>query len=415
MVKTVILTLIKLLAIMGMAYCFKTYQFIHVPQFSLFSFGVGSALLLAAGFLSIYYKRSITFHLSLTTAGVLIFHSLTTEKSIGWALIVFVVPIAFLWTSIAQDRPVNSKSSKNCLVLVSVIFAVSGCLLLTDSFDVIDQDWIVSYVLNLAPYLTSTSFLFAWLSSVACLIFIICLFEGRFLSLYIFIINSFGMVYPSIEILAFCSISSALILIGVEIIHMEKIAYYDQLTEIPGRRALMKKLDQISGTKCILAMLDVDHFKKFNDTYGHDVGDDVLRVVAKFVGKVDGGFGYRYGGEEFTVVFHHGDIKKAYKSLDNVRLNIQNYVLKLRDQANRPKDIDESSELRDQSSAKIEQCVSVTISAGMAESWAISPKPEFSKTSDKELDRLLQTLEYSDKALYSAKRNGRNQIQVASV
>ena len=53
-----------------------------------------------------------------------------------------------------------------------------------------------------------------------------------------------------------------------------------------------------------MAMIDVDHFKKFNDTHGHDIGDQVLKLVAARLAQVEGGgIAYRYGGEEFAVLF----------------------------------------------------------------------------------------------------------------
>ena len=61
----------------------------------------------------------------------------------------------------------------------------------------------------------------------------------------------------------------------------------------------------------MVAMVDVDHFKKFNDTYGHDTGDSVLRMIATKLQKVGGGgTAYRYGGEEFSIIFN-GKNKKG--------------------------------------------------------------------------------------------------------
>ncbi len=58
------------------------------------------------------------------------------------------------------------------------------------------------------------------------------------------------------------------------------------------------------GPTYVIAMMDIDHFKKFNDTCGHHAGDEVLKVVAKHIGRVGaGGLAYRCGGEEFTVLF----------------------------------------------------------------------------------------------------------------
>ncbi|MER3423211.1 MAG: GGDEF domain-containing protein, partial [Nitrospiraceae bacterium] len=60
------------------------------------------------------------------------------------------------------------------------------------------------------------------------------------------------------------------------------MAYHDDLTGLPGRRALNETLLKLSG-RYTIAMVDVDHFKTFNDQYGHDVGDQVLRMVASHV------------------------------------------------------------------------------------------------------------------------------------
>jgi len=72
---------------------------------------------------------------------------------------------------------------------------------------------------------------------------------------------------------------------------------------LPSRRALIERLPSL-GRRYTVAMVDVDHFKNFNDTYGHDAGDQVLRMVASRLGEVSGGgTAFRYGGEEFTILF----------------------------------------------------------------------------------------------------------------
>ena len=67
---------------------------------------------------------------------------------------------------------------------------------------------------------------------------------------------------------------------------------------------------QRHGRSVSVVLLDVDHFKKFNDRYGHDVGDQVLRMVAARLASAPGGCrAYRYGGEEFTIILPgtHGE------------------------------------------------------------------------------------------------------------
>ena len=171
------------------------------------------------------------------------------------------------------------------------------------------------------------------------------------------------------------------------------MAYQDDLTKIPGRRALNEKMESLGG-KYVIAMMDVDHFKKFNDTHGHDVGDDVLRMVAAKMDEVSGGGKtYRYGGEEFCVVFNNKDLSACKPHLEAVRETIASYKLKIRDKKSRPKRGKKGAKLRGKKE-KVKS-VSVTISVGVAERGGKIQKP-------------VQVIKEADKALYKAKEAGRN-------
>jgi PleD family two-component response regulator len=168
------------------------------------------------------------------------------------------------------------------------------------------------------------------------------------------------------------------------------MAFRDDLTGLPSRRALNERLMD-SGRKYIIAMLDVDHFKNFNDTYGHDVGDQVLKMVAgKINGVKGGGKPFRYGGEEFTVIFPRRRLAEAIPHLEEVRKAIAAYQLVLRDSA-RPKKAVQGKNQRGSGSG---ETVSITISIGVAESGDRSTPAE--------------VLREADQALYRAKRKGRN-------
>ena len=81
------------------------------------------------------------------------------------------------------------------------------------------------------------------------------------------------------------------------------LAYHDELTTLPSRRAFNDSMQRLQQPYSI-AVVDIDHFKKFNDTYGHDTGDQVLRLVASNLARVTGGGrAYRCGGEEFNILF----------------------------------------------------------------------------------------------------------------
>ena len=124
------------------------------------------------------------------------------------------------------------------------------------------------------------------------------------------------------------------------------MAYRDELTGLPGRRALNERLKGL-GKHYSIAMMDVDHFKKFNDVYGHDIGDEVLKMVAKHIGGITGGgTAYRYGGEEFCVVFPGRNIDYCKPFLEAVRGSIENYRMRVRDFKHRPQEAKTARERR---------------------------------------------------------------------
>ena len=136
-------------------------------------------------------------------------------------------------------------------------------------------------------------------------------------------------------------------------------------------------------------MADVDHFKKFNDTYGHDVGDDVLRMVAAQLARVTGGgTAYRYGGEEFTILFPRAEAKEVETHLNLVRSVIEQALFRIRGPL--PKGL-KVKKGQDPAIAK------VTISIGVAERSDTCTTPE-------------AVIKAADTALYKAKKAGRNRV-----
>ncbi len=176
-----------------------------------------------------------------------------------------------------------------------------------------------------------------------------------------------------------------------------QMAFRDELTGLPGRRALNERLQRL-GRDYVIAMVDVDHFKKFNDTHGHDVGDQVLRLVASQMRKVGGGGkAYRYGGEEFTLLFPGKTVEQCMPHMEAVRIGIEQYRMQLRDSQSRPRDDREGKQRR---AGKTASEVSVTVSMGVAERQAEQRTPQ-------------EVIKEADKALYSAKAAGRNCIRSA--
>lgn len=171
------------------------------------------------------------------------------------------------------------------------------------------------------------------------------------------------------------------------------MAFRDELTGIPARRALNEALVQLPG-KFAVAMLDIDFFKKFNDKHGHDVGDQVLCMVASKLKQVGGGGKiFRYGGEEFTVLFPGKTSKEILPVVERLRKSIENAVFYVR-HPERPR---KKSKIEHKTSVKTGNKLSVTISIGVAE-------PKGNKK------RAHAVIKAADKALYRAKKKGRNQV-----
>lgn len=172
-----------------------------------------------------------------------------------------------------------------------------------------------------------------------------------------------------------------------------RLAFHDELTGLPGRRALDETLRGLGGTFTI-AMVDIDHFKRFNDRHGHDAGDQVLRMVSENLSSTTGGRAYRYGGEEFAIVFPGKDAAEVRDDLDDLRISIADRKFALRS-PDRPKI--KPDKPKNRSYAKR---VTVTVSIGAAGSNTRRRSPA-------------SVLKAADKALYRAKRAGRNRLVAA--
>ncbi len=163
-----------------------------------------------------------------------------------------------------------------------------------------------------------------------------------------------------------------------------QFSHVDPLTELWNRRALMDRIHQEwnrferSGGVFSAVILDIDHFKKFNDTYGHHVGDEVLRLVAMACKDQarQNDYPARYGGEEFVILVTETDAYGAAGFADRTRIAIQNLSLTVG--------------LSD---------VAVTASFGVADSTMVDDPGKL--------------IPLADEAMYRAKSAGRNRVEVA--
>ncbi len=164
-----------------------------------------------------------------------------------------------------------------------------------------------------------------------------------------------------------------------------EISHTDELTFLPNRKQILGDLQRETmfadryGTPFSISMMDVDHFKKINDTYGHPVGDEVLRSLAdelrQHIRHPDS-IG-RYGGEEFLVILPHSVLKSATEQAERLCAHVRSLVIKAG-----------------------EHDISLTISMGVAQ-YKVHKEDWFT------------FLTRADKALYQAKNNGRDQWVVA--
>jgi diguanylate cyclase (GGDEF)-like protein len=169
------------------------------------------------------------------------------------------------------------------------------------------------------------------------------------------------------------------------------MAFRDTLTGILSRRALDQELLKL-GNQYAIAMVDIDHFKKINDQHGHDIGDDVLRMVASILEtsahncKV-----FRYGGEEFTVLFPGKKTNEILSVLERMRTNVERkaFFLRAPDRpAKKPQTI---------SKTQPKGSIHVTVSIGAAHSSS-------------QVSQAYDVLKKADTALLQAKSSGRNRV-----
>ena len=189
--------------------------------------------------------------------------------------------------------------------------------------------------------------------------------------------------------------SAAGVIVIFAVLHeSHRMAFRDELTGLPSRRALQQALAAL-GPDYAIAMVDVDHFKLFNDTHGHAVGDQVLKLVAVHLAGVQGGGrAFRYGGEEFTLLFPGVAPLQVLPHLEAVRSAIEQHAMVIRDE-------DRRAEVKQKTSRKdarpVEQVLSVTVSIGVAAPGQRAPTPD-------------EVMKAADAALYRAKQAGRNRV-----
>lgn len=205
-----------------------------------------------------------------------------------------------------------------------------------------------------------------------------------------FIGISAGSPVPSMIIF----FSTAGLILTITAIHASFLmAYVDEVTGLPGRRKLNDVLETFRK-KYTIAMIDIDYFKKVNDTYGHEVGDQVLKMVAGKLGKMPGNpQTFRYGGEEFTAIFPGTSIEEVLPLLEVFKrdLSATSFIIRSRERIKR-NEVDRGKvEIIEENRLKL------TVSIGVASDYEDSRDPK-------------KILTDADKMLLKAKASGRNKV-----
>jgi diguanylate cyclase (GGDEF)-like protein len=320
-----------------------------------------------------------------------------TAKVLFHAFCLFL-PLNLLIVSFMRERGVFSLSGNLFLGFILLQAAVAAWVIKLERVDVlrfVSQEFVSSHLLTpvqisqLALLIMVSSFIFIMVRIFAKHSPIESVFLG--VLVVIFIVCNFMRTENVFPIF----ISAAGLMLAVSVVQdSHNMAYKDELTGLLARRALNERM-MILGWRYTIAMIDVDHFKKFNNTYGHDMGDHVLRMVGSKLKKVKGGGKpYRYGGEEFTIVFPRKSIKQVIPHLEELRKTISKYELNIRGK-DRPEETKQGKKLRGKKSTR--KKVLVRVSIGVAERNGRLKVPE-------------DVIKAADKALYRAKKEGRNQL-----
>jgi len=164
---------------------------------------------------------------------------------------------------------------------------------------------------------------------------------------------------------------------------LAEAAMTDPLTGLANRRAFCAAAEnelqsRREGRGCCIALFDIDHFKRVNDSHGHDAGDEVLKIFARVAGRIvrKNDMVARVGGEEFAVIFPGATVEQALAICERLRSQVASTAIRLGDRV-----------------------IHVTVSGGVAVLG---------------LDGLDQALKQADRALYQAKDGGRDQLALAA-
>ena len=185
------------------------------------------------------------------------------------------------------------------------------------------------------------------------------------------------IILNGLIVLASGVVSNALMILYIEdLSEVYQASNFDPLTKLLNRRKLNQLLMSLenSDKECCISILDIDYFKKFNDTYGHAVGDQVLRFVSDYLRQIESSNAriFRFGGEEMVIVLFGKNLSESCENLVHLQENLPAFCQQ-----------------------QVDFPYTVTLSQGIAHK--------------QRNENLFKTLNRADQALYRAKEQGRNQ------
>lgn len=343
-------------------------------------------------FMSLWYQNSNSFYL---VVFILISHIIiniaVAKPPMLLEAVTFIsilLPINAIWLGFSKERGIFSTYGRNKAIIVLgeliwIFINVIGksstevTYAITEVVITVKIPAVILFVLAmgvlLASFILKNQAMSLTFVAVLLTAFISLHFAHRPLVLAVFITALFSII-----VIALFDVSYSL-------------AFRDTLTGILSRRALEQELLKL-GNKYAIAIADLDHFKHINDNFGHDVGDEVLKMVASILENYSGRAKvFRYGGEEFVILFSGMNYNEIIPQLERIRKAVERRPFVLRSE-NRPK---EKPEKVSNNSSKGRGSISVTVSIGVAQ------KNELLKTCQ-------DVIRKADEALYKSKNGGRN-------
>ena len=323
---------------------------------------------------------------------------LKVDSQLAYLLLVSLIPINYLFNFLSRERGIlNQYGIRRFVILAVQLYCIAWILehpypLIKEYFTLSPFNHSILKTTDISQPLIAAIIISALFILVRLLQTPSILVSGVLSSLIA--ITTAVHFYQQPQLATIFILLAGLLIISSITINAYSLAYLDELTNLPSRRALTQSTSTL-GNRYFIAMVDVDHFKKFNDKYGHDVGDQVLKKLASQLRQDRGGKAFRYGGEEFTVLFPNKNLHEAHLFCNELCKKVENSPFMLRNKK-RPKTKQSDTKKRKQHEAKP---LTITISIGVAER-------------SQDIATAEEVIKQADKALYKAKNNGRNQVAV---